>query len=61
MRNCKDTKILFIQYLLLSKYSFLKYVCDIFAMDEYQRDAENLPKLHAMIRIYWDDINEEQQ
>jgi len=61
LRNWMETKILFIKYLLHSKSSCLKSVSNIFARDEYQKDAGNLPHIHAMISIDWKELNQEQK
>ena len=39
----------------------MKSAGDMFARDEYQKDAGNLPHIHAMININWDGLNEEQR
>ena len=46
-------KIIFIHYLLRSKYICLGLVVDIFARDEYRKDDGNLPQIYAMISINW--------
>ena len=33
----------------------------MFARDEYQKDAGNLPHMHDIICINWDDLDEEQR
>ena len=57
LRNWMETRTLFLQYILISKSSCFKSVADIFARDEYQKDVGNLPHIHAMIRLNWDEIN----
>ena len=39
----------------------MKSAGDMFARDEYQKDAGNLPHIHAMITINWGGLNEEQR
>ena len=57
LRNWTETNILFIQYLLRSKSSYLKSVGDIFPRDEYQKDTGNSSHIHVMIHINWYELN----
>ena len=58
LRYFLEARIIFIQFLLRSNSSRLKSVGGTFARDEYRKDAGDLPQIHAMIRINWDELNE---
>ena len=51
LRNWMETRKLFIDYLATSDSSPYSPVKSIFARDEYQSEAGNLPHIHAMLEI----------
>ena len=61
LRKWMEVRLLFLDYLLKSRTSPLVNVSELFARDEYQGEAGNLPHIHAIVSLNWEEINDDKK
>ena len=61
LRTWQEVCKLFLDYLKNSPKIPFRKVVSLFARHEYQKDAGNLPHTHAMLKVNWDKMTEEEK